>query len=44
MTLEFPKPKKGKETYYFSINLIALLKHLENQSNEYRAKVDSMGA
>jgi hypothetical protein len=42
-SLEFPKPKKGKETYYFSINLIALLKHLENQSNEYRKKNQKRG-
>lgn len=39
-SLKFPKPKKGEgpnnKTHYFSINMIALLKHLENQSNEYR--------
>jgi hypothetical protein len=41
-SLQFPKPKKGKgpnnKTHYFSINMIALLKHIENQSNEYRKK------
>jgi len=33
--LKFPKPKRGTggETYTFSVNIIALLKHLENQSD-----------
>ncbi len=39
-SLEFPKPKKGdgsnNKTHYFSINMIALLKHLENQSAEHQ--------
>lgn len=42
-SLKFPKPKKGEgpnnKTHDFSINMIALLKHLENQSNEYRKKL-----
>jgi hypothetical protein len=42
-SLKFPKPKKGEvpnnKTRSFSINMIALLKHLENQSNEYRKKL-----
>ena len=41
-SLKFPKPKKSEvsnKTHYFSINMIALLKHLENQSNEYRKKI-----
>ena len=40
-SLEFPKPNKNaknpnKTPNKFSINMIALLKHLENQSNEQR--------
>lgn len=41
-SLQFPKPKKGgfsEKTHYFSLNMIALLKHLENQSAEHRKKI-----
>lgn len=38
--LQFPKPKTKRraddQTYTFSVNIIALLKHLENQSDLYR--------
>ena len=43
-SLKFPKPKTGSnkgpndKTHYFSINMIALLKHLENQSEQHRKK------
>jgi len=40
-SLQFPKPNKSglyDKTHYFSINMIALLKHLENQSVEHRKK------
>ncbi len=43
--LQFPKPKKGVGTedkiYTFSVNIIALLKHLENQSDLYREKTEA---
>jgi hypothetical protein len=47
-SLQFPKPKTGSKkgpndkTHYFSINMIALLKHLENQSEQHRKKMVSV--
>ena len=42
-SLTFPKPQTSKgplpdQVRTFSINMMALLKHLENQSNQYRKK------
>jgi len=40
--LQFPKPSKNTwpdaKTYRFSVNILAMLKHLENQSDQYRKK------
>jgi hypothetical protein len=45
-SLQFPKPQKNSgasnKTYDFSINMIALLKHLENQSAEQRKRTNSL--
>jgi len=45
-SLQFPKLQKNQgsshKTYDFSINMIALLKHLENQSAEQRKRTNSL--
>lgn len=43
-TLKFPKPgNRSGEVYTFSVNIIALLKHLENQSDLWRQSLLSSG-